>query len=108
MIIDDLQILLPNAKLPVLNLYIRKATTLITLYLNLSDVLNIEDYADAVEEYVVISINKRGNEGLKQFSFGSSSGTYGNDLPDSVIALLPVPYATMIDTSIGYNDVILP
>jgi hypothetical protein len=109
-----------------LTLYIRKAVTLITTYLNISTVaitttdpitgivttiLPIDvstTYPDAVIEYVIICMNKRGNEGIKQGSQGSRSQSYGNDLPDSVIALLPVPYATLIRTTPIPTGVILP
>jgi hypothetical protein len=115
-LIDDLSILLPSASVPILTLYIRKAVTLITNYLNL-DTAEIDEtdwytgivttiepidptitYADACIEYVTLCWNKRGNEGLIQFGQGSRSGTYGNALYDSVKALLPAPYAIMVDT----------
>jgi hypothetical protein len=61
---------------------------------------NIADtYPDALLEFVIICCNKKGNEGISQFSTGSNSGTYGNTLPDSVVELLPPPYATMLDVS---------
>lgn len=76
---------------------INKASTLIKYYLKCDDSVDIPlTYPDAVMEYVKICMNKNGNEGLKQFSQGSRSGTYGNDLPDSVKALLPLPFATLM------------
>lgn len=123
MILDDLHILLPNipvSKDNLLTLYIRKAVTLITNYLNLSTVAITETnpctgvitttppidvavaYPDAICDYAVICFNKRGNEGIKQGSAGSMSQTYGNDLPDSTIALLPLPCAVMLDTRRNY------
>ncbi|GEM_PF-1290937 len=101
----------------IFNIYIRKAVTLITTYLNL-DVVPIPQtdwytgivttiepvdvatvYQDACLDYCMIQLNKRGNEGYKQFSQGSAhSGTYGNELPDSTVALLPPPYANMMST----------
>lgn len=76
--------------------YIGKAKTLIKYYLNCDDTVVIDTtYPDAVMEYVSICLNKHGNEGMKQFTQGSRSGTYGNDLPDSVKALLPLPFATL-------------
>lgn len=118
-ILDDLHILLPNvptSKDAIFNLYIRKAVTLITNYLNLDTVPITEKdcwigiitvtqpidvsiiYQDAVIDYVIVTYNKRGNEGIKQGSQGSRSQTYGDDLPGSTIALLPLPSAVMLDT----------
>ena len=138
-VLSDVKILLnignvDTAQDASINLYIRKATTLISLYLNVPIVkipnkfiynptepmetinypltpstistndgtyttiesTNIEEsYPDAIIEYVIICMNKRGNEGIKQFSEGSTSGTYGNELPESVKALLPMPFVTL-------------
>ena len=124
MVLDDLQILLPNFNNnPKLNLYIRKAVTLITAYLNLDTVaydttdyytgitttvlpLNVSiTYPDAICDYVTICVNKQGSEGIKQQSQGSRSMTFSNDLPDSTKALLPLPYAVMLDTSRRCYDV---
>lgn len=93
-----------------IGLYINKAITLISNYLMLQDdtVVIPIDYTDAVMEYVVYCMNRRGNEGLKQFAQGSRSGTYGSDLPDSVIMLLPAPYAKLIQTTLAPAGVILP
>jgi hypothetical protein len=95
-----------------LNIYIRKAVTLITIYLNMKPTTPAIDipttYPDAVIEYVTISMNKHGNEGLKQFTQGSRNGTYGNELPESVIALLPAPYAKLLQTTPAPTGVILP
>lgn len=78
-----------------INIYIRRGTTLISKYLN-GSVSEIQDsYQDAIIQYVVECMNKSGNEGLKQFSQGQRSGTYGNELSDSVLALLPLPSATI-------------
>ena len=58
---------------------------------------NIEtSYPDAIIEYVTLCYRKKGNEGLTQFVQGGRRGTYGSDLPQSVIALLPVPFVTML------------
>jgi len=111
LILDDLKTLLNTdaSKDPLLTLYIRKAIALITNYLNSSTVLDIENlYPDAIIEYVTLCYNKRGNEGMKQFSQGSRSGTYEDGLSNSVIALLPVPYATLLQTTIDQVAVILP
>ncbi|MDF2804095.1 MAG: phage gp6-like head-tail connector protein [Anaerocolumna sp.] len=80
-----------------INIYIRRGTTLISKYLNGSaPETQIQDsYQDALIQYVVECMNKSGNEGLKQFSQGQRSGAYGNELSDSVLALLPLPSATI-------------
>ena len=97
MVLDDIKIVLGingAIKDSLLNIYIRKATTLIVSYMN-DPLTDVNLYPDAVIEYVTICINKKGNEGIKQGSQGSRSQTYGNDLPDSVKALLPPPFARM-------------
>jgi hypothetical protein len=139
MVIDDLKVLLDisdTSQDNILTLYIRKATTLISLYLNVpivtavdkykfiqqdiektvdypndasvtvtddgttttSQPTNIETtYPDAIIEYVIICLNKKGNEGLKDFKFENTSATYGDDgLPKSVKDLLPPPYVKML------------
>ncbi|MDF2804125.1 MAG: phage gp6-like head-tail connector protein [Anaerocolumna sp.] len=83
-----------SSKDNIINIYIRKGKTLISNYLNKT--VDVEtDYPDALVQYVIECMNKSGNEGLKQFGQGSRNGTYGNELSDSVLALLPVPYATI-------------
>jgi energy-converting hydrogenase Eha subunit A len=87
------------------NLYIRKAVSAINIYLNMPTVdsdgftINPIDvsttYPDAVLQYVIEHMNKKGNEGLKQFSQGSVSGTYGSGLSDEVKDLLPLPNVGM-------------
>lgn len=99
MAIDDLQVLFPNASVPLLNIYIRKATTMILNYLNSDNILDADNYIDAVVEYVTLCLNKKGNEGLQSFGQGSRSGTYVSDLTQSVKALLPMPYVKMQSTS---------
>lgn len=101
-VLDDIKTLkniatLDTSKDGVINLYIRKATILITNYLNIKVPIDISvTYPDAIVEYVIICMNKKGNEGIKQFSQGSRSGTYEDSLPPSVKALLPQPYAKML------------
>lgn len=76
-----------------ITLQIRKGTTLIKNYMNDPDnpAVDIEGtYPDALVEYVLLRYRKRGNEGIKQFSQGSRSGTYGDELSDSVKLLLPM------------------
>jgi hypothetical protein len=105
MAIDDLQILFPSASVPVLNLYIRKATTMILKYMNNDDILNADNYVDAVVEYVTLCLNKKGNEGLQSFGQGSRSGTYVSDLTESVTSLLPPPYLKMMGRNRRDNHV---
>lgn len=93
-VLTDIQVLTDTSLIEAkLNIYIRRGTSLIKIYLNNDSYTDdIETlYPDAIIEYVTICINKRGNEGLKQFQQGSRGGTYNNDLPDSVKALLPLP-----------------
>ena len=54
--------------------------------------------SDALIEYAILCYRKRGNEGIKQYSQGSRSGTYEDGLSDSVKNLLPLPFITMIST----------
>ena len=91
-VLSDLNILLGDND-AVLTLYIRKAVTSINNYLKTT--IAEEDYSDAIIEFVTIAYNKRGNEGMKQFSQGSLSGTYIDDIPPSVKALLPLPKLLM-------------
>jgi len=91
-VLTDLNVLLGNDDV-VLTLYIRKAVTLISNYLKVT-ILETE-YPDAIIEFVTIAYNKRGNEGMKQFSQGSLSGSYVDDIPPSVKALLPMPKLLM-------------
>jgi len=82
-----------------INIYIRRATTLIGNYLNLdsNNTTDIENtYQDACIAYVMEQLSQKGNEGIKQYSQGSESGTYGSDLSENVKALLPTPYARMM------------
>lgn len=101
-VLDDVKTLLnvDISKEPILILYIRKAATLITNYLNATVTVPPIDveitYSDAVIEYTVLCYNKRGNEGVKQVSQGSRSQTYEDNLPSSVKALLPLPSVRMI------------
>lgn len=79
-----------------INIYIRRATTLIKAYLNDSNA-DIENmYQDACIAYVIEQLNRKGNEAIKQYSQGSESGTYSSDLSDNVKALLPTPYVRMM------------
>jgi len=105
-VLEDIKVLkniADTSKDALITLYIRKAGVLITNYLNMKPVvapdISIDistTYPDAVIDYVIICMNKKGNEGVKQFSQGSRSGTYENSLPDSVKALLPPPFVRML------------
>lgn len=101
MLLDDIKTVLGISELDtskdsLLNIYIRTATTRIINYLKIDSTVDIQTlYFDAIIELVVILLAKRGNEGLTQFSQGSRSGTYGSDLPESVISLLPSPRIVM-------------
>lgn len=82
-----------------INIYIRRAVTLIGNYLNLDsdNTIDIKNtYQDACIAYVMEEFDRKGNEATKQYSQGSRSGTYGSDLSDNVKNLLPVPYARMM------------
>lgn len=98
MVLEDLQVILgTTSKDILLTIYIRKAHTLITNYLNQTVEIDFTTlYEDAVIDYVVIQMNKKGNEGLNNYSQGGKSGTYGNALPDSTKALLPLPSVRMM------------
>lgn len=83
----------------VINIYIRRAVTLIKEHLNLrgedtTDITTV--YQDAVVCYVMEQFDRKGNEATKQYTQGSRSGTYGSDLSENVKSLLPVPYARMM------------
>lgn len=101
-VLDDIKTLLnvDVSKEPILILYIRKAVTLITNYLNATVTVPPVDiavvYPDAVIEYTILCYNKRGNEGVKQASQGSRSQTYEDNLPSSVKALLPMPCIRLV------------
>lgn len=99
MILEDIKTMLgieDTLQDNLLTLYLRKAIILIRNYLKVDETIDIETvYPDAIIEYVTICKNKKGNEGLKSYGQGSRSGTYGNDMPDSVKALLPLPFIKM-------------
>ena len=69
------------------------------MYLNLNsnDTTDIENtYQDACVAYVMEQFDRKGNEATKQYTQGSRSGTYGNDLSENVKSLLPTPYVRMM------------
>ena len=96
-VMDDLKIL-TNASEDILNIYIRRAETAISKYLNndLDNTAVETNYPDAVIEYVSECIAKKGNEGVKQFTQGSRQGTYTDGLTEDVKALLPLPFVRMM------------
>jgi len=100
-ILNDVKILvgldvLDESRDGLLNIYIRKGITLVTRYLNKTAPLDVEAiYPDALIEYVVLCYRKKGNEGLKSFGQGSRTGSYGDELSDSVKSLLPSPTIRM-------------
>lgn len=102
MVIDDVKELKgwqDNSHDGKINIYIRRAVTLIGNYLNLgsNNGIDIENtYQDACIAYVMEQFDRKGNEATKQYSQGSRSGTYENSLSDNVKNLLPVPYARMM------------
>lgn len=100
-VLDDVKIIKnisDNSKDNLINIYIRRAETLIKKHLNLKDgTENIQEaYPDAVICYVIECLTRKGNENLKQFQQGSRSGTYESGLSKEVINLLPVPYTRMM------------
>jgi len=102
-VLDDIKTILgiqDTSKDSLLNVYIRKGIILITNYINTPITvppLDVEIvYPDALIEYVILCYRKRGNEGLKSYGQGSRLGSYGDELSDTVKALLPSPYITMM------------
>ena len=99
MILEDIKTMLEiedTLQDNLISIYIRKAKILITNYLNLGDIVDFETlYPDAIIEYSIICMNKRGNEGIKSFAQGAISATYGDDLQISVKNLLPLPCIRM-------------
>lgn len=101
MVLNDIKTLqnmdlIDTSKDGVINIYINKSKVLIKNYLHCEDTVDIEaTYPDAIIENVIICLNRKGCENIKQFSQGSHSGTYGNDLSDSVKFLLPLPNVKM-------------
>lgn len=82
----------------VINIYIRRAATLIKKHLNCDgDTADIADtYPDACIAYVMEQLSMRGNEGMKQFAQGGRSGTYNSGLSNDVKSLLPLPSAKLL------------
>lgn len=101
MILDDIKTLLnitDTTQDNILNIYIRKAITLIKNYLNCPDSIDIQTtYTDAIIEYCVLAYNKNGNEGLKMFKIAGNEQEFGDEgLTKSIKDLLPFPYVKML------------
>lgn len=112
-LIDDIKTVIgidyvDTSKDDLINIYIRKAKTLITTYLQIpteaytdstGTVIQPIDvtvaYPDACLDFVVQVFRKRGNEGLKSYGQGSRLGSYGDEISDSTKAMLPSPYVKM-------------
>ena len=101
-VLDDVKVIRnisDNSKDSLINVYIRRAETLIKEYLNLksNDATDIQEtYPDAVVAYAVECLTRKGTENLKQFQQGNRSGTYETGLSKEVINLLPAPYVRMM------------
>ncbi|WP_050607260.1 phage head-tail connector protein [Clostridium niameyense] len=100
--LEDLQILIPNADTAILNIYIRKAITLIQNYLNNQnftfDYIQT-NFQDAIIDIVVNAYNFKDNKNIKSMTQGARSITYSDNtafaITDSVANLLPMPYIRM-------------
>lgn len=74
----------------------RRGTTLIKKYLN-DYTIDVEIiYPDALITFCTECLNKKGNEGMSQFTQGSINGTYQIGLSEDVKALLPLPKVIMM------------
>lgn len=103
--LEDIKILLDikdNSKDTILNIYIRKSTTLIKNYLNnpsFDDNYVQANFADAIIDIVVNAYNTKGKENIKAMTQGARSVTYADNtafcVTDSVANLLPIPYVRM-------------
>lgn len=86
----------------ILNIYIRKATTLIKSYLNNDEFTSEyiqQNFKDAIIDIVVNAFNLKDNKNIKALTQGSRSVTYADNtafaITDSVANLLPMPYIRM-------------
>lgn len=95
--LDDIKTLTGNSNENLINIYIRRASTAIKGYLHCSDSVDIATvYIDAVVEYVIECLNRKGDEGIKQSQIGSVQNTYETGISDEVKALLPPPFVKMM------------
>lgn len=103
--LEDIKTLLEindTSKDAILNIYIRKATTLIKKYLNNSnfdDTYIQTNFSDAIIDIVVNAYNFKGKENIKSITQGARSVTYADNtafcITDSVANLLPIPFIRM-------------
>lgn len=95
--IDDIKVLTGSDNEQLINIYIRRASIAIKEYLHCKNSVDIPAaYIDAVVEYVVECLNRKGDEGIKQSQLGAVQNTYETGLSDEVKALLPVPFIQMM------------
>lgn len=105
MLLEDIKILLEitdNTKDVLLNLYMRRAITIIKNYINndnfTQDYIE-QNYSDAIIELVVMAYRNKGKENIKSTSQGARSVTYTDgstfSITESVKTLLPTPYLRM-------------
>lgn len=105
MIIDDIKTLLnisDNSKVFLLNIYIRKATTLIQNYLNnpsfTVDYIQ-QNFQDAIIDMVENAYKWKDNSNIKSITQGARSVTYTDNtvfvITDSIANMLPLPYVRM-------------
>lgn len=105
MLLEDIKILLEindYSKDNLLNLYIRRAITVIKYYINNDsfDDSHIEqNYPDAIIEIVVLAYRNKGKENVKSITQGARSVTYSDGttfaITDVVKAILPQPFIKM-------------
>ncbi|WP_282804271.1 phage head-tail connector protein [Clostridium tetani] len=103
--LKDIKILLninDNSKDSILNIYIRKATTLIQNYINnpnLAIDYIQQNFQDAIIDIVINAYNFKDNKNIKSMTQGARSITYADNtafvITDSVANLLPTPYVRM-------------
>ncbi|MBU5485966.1 phage head-tail connector protein [Clostridium sp. MSJ-11] len=103
--LEDIKTLLniqDNSKDSNLNIYIRKAITLIQNYLN-NSAFTVEyiqtNFSDAIIDIVVNGYNFKDNKNIKSMTQGARSVAYADNtafiITDSVANLLPTPYIRM-------------
>lgn len=98
-VIDDIKTMKPNGATDAqLALYIRRADTTISKYLNNDmDNTTVETtYPDAVIEYVIEALNRQGDEGVKVSEISSVQNTYELGISQTVMNLLPVPSVRLV------------
>ncbi len=78
----------------VLNIFVTKATAIITGYCNV-DIL-LENYNNVVAQYAVYLYKNRDSEGLTQKTEGEKSVVYEGAIPASIKLQLPLPRVKVI------------